>query len=359
MRSKFLFVWLVVGFMSSAQAAPQLWQAFTTTAMKHASLENLKFGTGSDLKINLEKAAKTGSLETGVIPVNADTAIASWNASTPENTFLEVEIRAQIGTHWTRYYKIARWNNDGEKYSFALESDADGRVSTDTLKLKHAARGLQLRISFHTSVTGISPTLTGLALVSSLSSQHFTAAKTKSNRKAWGLELVVPVHSQMIYQGGGEVWCSPTSVTMILGYWDAKLNTNLADTVPEAAKAMWDTVYDGSGNWAFNMAYASSKGLKAYVHRLSSLAQAESYISKGIPLALSIAWGVGELEGAHITKSGGHLVVLRGFTKSGDVIINDPAAKTDAGVRTVYQRAQLERAWIGHSGGVVYVIEGK
>jgi Peptidase_C39 like family len=359
MRAKFLLVWLVVSFMSSAQAAPQLWQAFTKTAMKHAHLENLKFKTGTDLNITLEFGAKTGSLETGIIPANADTAIASWNALTPENTFLEIEIRALIGRHWTRYYKIARWNNTGEKHSFALESDADGRVNTDTLKLKKTAQAVQLKVNFHSSAAGVSPTLTGLALVSSLSSQHFTATKTKSNRQAWGLELAVPVHSQMIYPGGGEVWCSPTSVTMILGYWDAKLGTNLADIVPEAAKAMWDTVYDGSGNWAFNMAYASSKGLKAYVHRLSSLAQAESYILKGIPLALSIAWGVGELEGAHIAKSGGHLVVLRGFTKSGDVIINDPAAKTDAGVRTVYQRAELERAWIGHSGGVVYVIEGK
>ncbi len=358
MRFKILVLWFVV-FMSSAEAAPQLWQAFTTSAVKHANLEHVQFGTGTDLKVTLEKTATTGVLETGIIAVNADTAIASWNALTPENTYLEVEIRAQIGTRWTGYYKIAHWNNAGAKYSFAVPADGDGRVSTDTLKLKHAANGLQLRISFHSSVAGISPTLTGLAVVSSLASQHFTAASTVSNRQAWGLELPVPVHSQMIYQGGGEVWCSPTSVTMMLGYWGTKLGLSLADPVPTAAKTMWDTVYDGSGNWAFNMAYASSKGLKAYVHRLSSLTQAESYILEGIPLALSIAWGVNELEGAHIAKSGGHLVVLRGFTKTGDVIINDPAAKTDAGVRTIYKRAELERAWIGHSGGVVYVIEGK
>lgn len=358
MQFKILVLWFVV-FMSSAEAAPQLWQAFTTKSLKHATLEHLKIGTGMDLKIKLEKNAKTGVLETGIIPINADTAIVSWNALTPDNTYLEVEIRAQIGTRWTQYYKIARWNNAGEKYSFTIPANSDGRVSTDTLKLKHAAQGLQLRISFHSSVMGVSPTLTGLAVVGSLASQHFTAATTKSNRQAWGLELPVPVHSQMIYQGGGEVWCSPTSVTMMLGYWGTKLGLNLADPVPTAAKIMWDTEYDGSGNWAFNMAYASSKGLKAYVHRLSSLVQAEGYISKGIPLALSIAWGVGELEGAHIAKSGGHLVVLRGFTKSGDVIINDPAAKTDAGVRTVYNRAELEQAWIGHSGGVVYVIDGR
>ncbi len=358
MRFKILVLWFVV-LMGSAEAAPQLWQAFSKTAMKHANLEQLKLATGTDLKVTLEKNAKTGVLETGIIPVNADTAIASWNALTPDNTYLEVEIRAQIGTRWTGYYKIARWNNASEKYSFAIPADRDGRVSTDTLKLKHAAKGLQLRISFHSGLAGVSPTLTGLAVVGSLSSQHFTAASTVSNRQAWGLELPVPVHSQMIYPDGGEVWCSPTSVTMMLEYWGTKLGLDLADPVPTAAKTMWDTEYDGSGNWAFNMAYASSKGLKAYVHRLSSLAQAESYILRGIPLALSIAWGVGELEGAHIAKSGGHLVVLRGFTKTGDVIINDPAAKTDAGVRTVYKRSELERAWIGHSGGVVYVIEGK
>ena len=353
------FLCLVVGLMSSAEAAPQLWQAFSKADMKHATLQKTTFGTGTDLKVTLEKNAKSGSLETGIIPTpNADTAIASWNAITPENTWLEIEIRAQIGTHWTRYYKIAKWSSLGEKHSFTTEHDKDGRINTDTLKLVKAAQAVQLRVHLNSSVAGITPTLTGLALVTSLSSQHFTASNTKSNEVAWGLELAVPVHSQMIYPDGGEVWCSPTSVTMILGYWDAKLGTHIADTVPEAARAMWDTVYDGSGNWAFNTAYAASKGLKAYVHRLSSLTQAESYIQKGIPLALSIAWGVGELEGAHIAKSSGHLVVLRGFTKTGDVIINDPAAKTDAGVRTVYQRAQLERAWIGHSGGVVYVIEG-
>jgi hypothetical protein len=73
---------------------------------------------------------------------------------------------------------------------------------------------------------------------------------------------------------------------------------------------------------------------------------------------MSIGWAVGELDGVHLPKSNGHIVVLRGFTRTGNPIINDPAARTDAGVRTIYNRAQFERAWIGHSGGVIYVIEG-
>jgi Peptidase_C39 like family len=197
--------------------------------------------------------------------------------------------------------------------------------------------------------------------VTSDSKTHYTVQNTgqasTSDRSAWGFELDVPMRSQMIYPNGGEVWCSPTSTTMILEYWSAKLGRDLADSVPIAAKSVWDGVYSGSGNWPFNTAYASSKGLSAHVDRLSSLTQAEVFIKRGVPLAISIGWKAGELPGAHITSSQGHLVVLRGFTKTGDAIINDPAAKTDANVRTVYPRVALERAWIEHSGGIVYVIE--
>jgi hypothetical protein len=53
------------------------------------------------------------------------------------------------------------------------------------------------------------------------------------------------------------------------------------------------------------------------------------------------------------------LLVLRGFTKSGDAIVNDPAAASDNTVRRVYKRAQLEKAWIEASGGMVYVTEAQ
>ena len=48
--------------------------------------------------------------------------------------------------------------------------------------------------------------------------------------------------------------------------------------------------------------------------------------------------------------------MIVGYTASGDVIANDPAATSDATVRRVYGREAFERAWIGGSGGVVYVI---
>jgi hypothetical protein len=66
--------------------------------------------------------------------------------------------------------------------------------------------------------------------------------------------------------------------------------------------------------------------------------------------------GGGELSGAPVSASNGHLVVIVGFTAAGDPVVNDPAANTAAGVRHVYDRAEFENAWLPKSGGVVYVI---
>ncbi len=314
---------------------------------------NVQIGT----QVKLAAGTNTGTLETATIPLASfDTAVVSWNALTPTGTGVMLEVRARINKRWSRYYPYASWTSTARN-SYPSKKDVNGRVNTDTLELSKRADALQIRVTLESKKAGSSPTLNGLWAVTSDSKTDYEVQNVTSDRSAWGLELDVPMRSQMIYPDGGEVWCSPTSTTMILEYWSAKLGRDLADTVPVAAKSVWDGVYDGSGNWPFNTAYAGSKGLNAHVNRLSNLTQAEAFIKRGVPLAISIGWKAGELPGAHIVSSQGHLVVLRGFTKTGDPIINDPAAKADANVRTVYPRTALERAWIEHSGGIVYVIE--
>jgi hypothetical protein len=166
------------------------------------------------------------------------------------------------------------------------------------------------------------------------------------------------------YGGGGEAWCSPTSTSMVLGYYDAlpgpRAYAWVGDRpdpwVDHAARMTYDYDYEGTGNWPFNTAYAANLAGHAFVTRLRSLREAEPYLAAGIPLVASIAFGRGELDGAPISASNGHLLVIVGFTKSGDVVVNDPAAPTDASVRRTYDRGQFENAWIPASGGTVYVI---
>jgi hypothetical protein len=59
----------------------------------------------------------------------------------------------------------------------------------------------------------------------------------------------------MIYPNGGNVWCSPTSTSMVLAYLD-KYTGDCEPRVRAAVDAVFDWVYDGHGNWPFNTAYA-------------------------------------------------------------------------------------------------------
>ena len=68
-------------------------------------------------------------------------------------------------------------------------------------------------------------------------------------------------------------------------------------------------------------------------------------------------------------STSGHLIVIVGFTSTGDVIVNDPASSSDDVVRNIYKRSQLETDWLrtkriradgstgSGSGGVAYLIK--
>jgi Peptidase_C39 like family len=89
---------------------------------------------------------------------------------------------------------------------------------------------------------------------------------------SWGWELDVPARSQMAYPEGGEIWCSPTSLSMVMSYWAGQTGLpELNHPVPVVAVGTYDYVYQGWGNWSFNTAYASSYGLEAAVSRFSSI----------------------------------------------------------------------------------------
>jgi hypothetical protein len=152
---------------------------------------------------------------------------------------------------------------------------------------------------------------------------------------------------------------------MVLGYYDALPPASayawvtpghVDPWVDHAARMTYDADYEGTGNWPFNTAYAAPLAGHAFVTRLRSLREAEQFIAAGIPLVASIAFGPGELSGAPISSTNGHLLVIVGFTNTGDVIVNDPAATSRSGVRRTYDRGQFENVWIPRSGGLVYVI---
>ncbi len=304
-----------------------------------------------------------------------DQLIASYNASTPVGTFIEISARAKTNRGRTGSWdSLGRWASHDQGFhrmSLGIQRDDVTRVAVDTLIARAGTRlsAWQLRISLYRRAgAGKSPVLTMTGAVASRLPASSTTSRPGSGA---GHSLLVPRYSQEIhrgeypqYNGGGEAWCSPTSTSMVLGYYDrlptkkqyAWVNPRYAHPwVDHAARYTFAAGYDGTGMWPFNTAYAARFGPDSFVTRLRSLREAELFIRAGIPLVASISFGRGELDGAPISASNGHLVVIRGFTADGRVVVNDPAAATNRGVRRVYRRGQFENAW-SDKGGVVYVI---
>jgi Peptidase_C39 like family len=300
--------------------------------------------------------------------------VASWSAQTPKNSWVEVRLRVASGASTSKWMVLGRWASSDKhvrRTSVPGQSDALGRVDVDTWKATSSADSYQLQVRLMRRA-GASSASPSVSFAGAMASQLPTAVSaTSTPGGAAGITLAVPTYSQMVhrgefsqYGGGGEAWCSPTSTAMVLGYYGrlpaagsyAWVGARPDPWVDEVARRTYDASYEGTGNWPFNTAYAASRGLHAFVTRLRSLSEAESLVAAGIPVIASVSFSSGALSGAPISSTAGHLLVIVGFTSSGAVVVNDPAAATASGVRRTYDRAQFEKVWLGGSGGTAYVI---
>ncbi|MCS0604477.1 peptidase C39 family protein [Streptomyces sp. LP11] len=314
------------------------------------------------------------------LTVPATEVIASWNAHTPDGTWLQAELRGTYsdGTD-TPWYVMGRWafgDQDIRRTSVDGQSDGRSSVWTDTLAVDDASTGLRvasyrLRLTLYRKPgTRLTPTVWRLGAMGSDIPDRFTVP---ASTPGLAQELAVPRYSQEIHKGqypqydnGGEAWCSPTSSQMIIEYWGARptpgqlswVDPSYADpAVCHAARYTYDYQYEGCGNWPFNAAYAATyPGLRSVVTRLASLTDLETLVAAGIPAITSQSFLKTELTGAGYGTAG-HLMTVIGFTADGDVIANDPASPSDDAVRRVYPRREFENIWLrtkryNASGGV-------
>ncbi|MGB8982171.1 MAG: peptidase C39 family protein, partial [Anaerolineales bacterium] len=285
---------------------------------------------------------------------------ASWNASTPAGSWVEIQFRAQYGTRWSKWYILGIWAADYStirRHSVASQGDTDGYVAADTFvssNKKETTSKFQLKLRLFSADGVATPSLRNASVAYSTEKPK-TAGVSAGNPALWNTLINVPECSQMVYPDGGSVWCSPTSTSMVLGY----LNGDSGPCEPRvraAVEGVFDWVYNGHGNWPFNTAYASTFGYEGYVARFTSLDRAEEYVAAGVPVIMSVAWGTGDLTGSGVDSTNGHLVVLVGFDAAGNLIINDPASPTNDSVQRTYLRSEFEPLWLQASGGTVYLI---
>lgn len=285
--------------------------------------------------------------------------VLSWDANAQKGSRLEFELCVRMGSRWTKYFKMGSWSGVDHRYRFssADQSDDDGFVDTDILKLRSDANAAQLRVTLRADSEEYKPVLRALSI--SFFNPYRSRGNVPTNRLSYGIELPVPALSQR-FNGKKTSWCSPTSVGMVLSYWSNLTRiSQWKKTIPEVAMMVKDASGKSwtVGNWSFNVAYVNymSDGLlRAFVTRLDGIDQLELLVQRGFPVVTSCKWSEGELTNASIPSTKGHLLVVKGITNNGDIIVNDPAS-VPGEVRRIYAREQFDVAWKS-KGRTAYII---
>ncbi|MFN7141701.1 MAG: peptidase C39 family protein, partial [Limisphaerales bacterium] len=289
------------------------------------------------------------------VPIHWNELIVSWNANAPKGSVLKVEARGIYPERSTKFYNMGIWSPDNtviERQSVRGQKDEDGNVSTDTLILNKPGAKAQIRLTLTGNSSGQAPRLKFIGL--SFCDTKAQPTTRQSSQSAWGKELDVIGRSQNAYPDE-KGWCSPTSVSMVLDHWSKKTKrTDLALDVPELVPVIYDKGWGGTGNWPFNTAFVGSlPGMRAYVTRFSDITELERWTEAGFPVVISSPWHL--LQDGRKSTGSGHIVVVRGFTKEGDVVINDPGTNPKNDVRHVYKRKNVINAW-KKSENTVYLI---
>lgn len=299
-------------------------------------------------------------LETGVIeaPFAFNEAVVSWNIDAPRGAGFEVELCVGRNDNWSPWLFIgADAGPDGTAPAFEkTTSFAHGAVDIDYFRSNQAFDRAQLRV--RRSDTGPTPRVARLAVCFSDTIRRDTNVAVNQPTSAdataddWRKRLDVPFRGQTTSQPelAGRI-CSPASVAMVLAYYGVDRPTEVV------AAACFDEAHDIYGNWPRAIQAAYNLGAAGYLTRISDWRDVERHIAAGRPLIASIrVKKPGDLRGAPYETTDGHLIVITGFTRDGQVCVNDSAAADAASGRLVYQRDDLENVWMRGSGGLTYVL---
>ena len=135
--------------------------------------------------------------------------------------------------------------------------------------------------------------------------------------------------------------CSPTALAMALRAANPGIAWN----------AVVEACFDGRfyGSWPLAIHCAARHGRLGAVEAIDSWTPVLRTLEAGSPVVASIRFGRGELPGAPLPETAGHLVTVYGIDGS-RVLVCDPAAPDDASVPRDYELGAFTAAWMRHRG---------
>ncbi len=332
-----------------------------------AGFDNVEISDNiGDGAIVLKSGSQSGVYTSNSLSTNAfNKLVISWNSKTPEGTTIQVQARVALTANgqWSNWLTWGTWGTSIQSRSgTSMTDDSVAKVEVDTLVVKNrqTASNIQYRVLLNSNRSDVTPTVCLVSGALRNTVQGINKAFTDNPDLSNVGVLAVPQLSQMIREPAiADSICSPTSLAMVLNYYETQV------TPEQVAWGVYDYNSDEFGNWPFNTAYASSLGYRAYVD-YSTIDGLKREIANGHPAIAAVAYknsanvsgNLPVINGAPIASTYGHLIVVCGFTKENGtdyIIINDPAAGSNAGVRVKYRLDQFQNAW-AESGNITYII---
>jgi hypothetical protein len=145
--------------------------------------------------------------------------------------------------------------------------------------------------------------------------------------------------------------CSPTAMAMAL-------RVGSASDWQATVEACYDPLTRAYGAWPLAIRAANAAGRVASVESNASWESAITLLRNGMPVVCSIRFKKGELQGAPLASTSGHLVCLYGVA-DGKALVMDPAAASQDSVPHAYDIEEFSRAWLTHRGAAYFLGNGE
>lgn len=269
--------------------------------------------------------------------------LPSFSALSAVEAGFRFELSVRRGARWSPWVAGAAI---GPGVFPPLASRADGLVAdVDQFDVTPAAEAVRVRLRVAAREGGAFFAAPWLVALSAWDGSPAGPAVPPTGA---GARLAVPALSQLDEAEAVRMRiCSPASVAMVLAYYGRPAG------VAPLAREVFHAGLDQYGVWPAAIHAASRRGVAGYLLRFPGWESAAWCLDHGLPVIASVRYRAGELQGAAIPETTGHLLVLTGWTGE-DVLVNDPAAPRAAVARR-YRLDDLRRVWLERTG-VGYVL---
>ncbi|MCX5922056.1 MAG: C39 family peptidase [Candidatus Dependentiae bacterium] len=281
--------------------------------------------------------------------------IFSWNALRPQKGYFSfaVQVRnAQTG-RWGAWHRMVDW---GAAVQRSYTSKSDGVSGYDFVRLEvdegTLADGFRIKVVAH---DGVSLPLLKACAVSLTHFNNFKPEVIDQQLKSLSSVHIrnVPMMSQFaLDHPKNDAICSPTSCSMLTSF----LLKKPVDPLDFAQKSFDDGlgIY---GSWSLNMAHAFERcngEFLFFAARLNSFGRLHQRLKRGMPVVVSVR---GPIQGGALPYRNGHLLVVVGWdSKKREVIVHDPAFKSDSETVRRYRIKDFLEAW-ERSRRLAYLVE--